>query len=55
MCVFLLFHFILNRFGDPADLLVEEILNNGKLTMSETIQKVVERLQDAKDTTGVGK
>ncbi|GFY71000.1 DNA-directed RNA polymerase III subunit RPC3 [Trichonephila inaurata madagascariensis] len=40
-------------FGDPADLLVEEILNNGKLTMSEAIQKVVERLQDAKDTTGV--
>ncbi|CAL1269198.1 unnamed protein product [Larinioides sclopetarius] len=40
-------------FGDPADLLVEEILNHGKLTMSEAILKVVERLQDAKDTTGV--
>nr|XP_042906715.1 DNA-directed RNA polymerase III subunit RPC3 isoform X2 [Parasteatoda tepidariorum] len=40
-------------YGDPADLLVEEILNHGHLTMSEAIRKVIERLQEAKDATGV--
>lgn len=40
-------------YGDPADLLVEEILNHGRLTMSEALQKVLERLQDVKDATGV--
>ncbi|XP_054720600.1 DNA-directed RNA polymerase III subunit RPC3-like [Uloborus diversus] len=40
-------------YGDPSDLLVEEILNHGRLTMSDTVQRVAERLQDIKEATDV--
>ena len=39
-------------YGDAAELIVEEVLNNGRAQMSVTCQRVVQRLEEASAADG---
>lgn len=39
-------------YGDAAELVTEEILQNGKMTMSDVIQKVTSKLNEALVSAG---